>query len=82
MLTDLTLTQAQAKLRAGEISAVELTQAHLDRIDAVEPRVNAFLTRTSEQALAAAHAADQRRQNGDDAPLLGIPLAIKDVLVT
>jgi aspartyl-tRNA(Asn)/glutamyl-tRNA(Gln) amidotransferase subunit A len=82
MLTDLTLTEAQAQLRAGQITAVELTQAHLDRIAAVEPKVRAFLTVTAEQALAAAAQADQRRQDGDDTPLLGIPLALKDVLVT
>ena len=82
MLTDLTLTQAQAKLRAGEITALALTQAHLDRIRAVDPQVHAFLTLTDEQALAAAAAADQRRAAGEDAPLLGIPLAIKDVLMT
>jgi aspartyl-tRNA(Asn)/glutamyl-tRNA(Gln) amidotransferase subunit A len=82
MLTDLTLTQARAKLRAGAITAVELTQAHLDRIQALDPHIHAFLTLAAEQALAAAAQADRRRQNGDDAPLLGIPLAIKDVLMT
>jgi aspartyl-tRNA(Asn)/glutamyl-tRNA(Gln) amidotransferase subunit A len=81
-LTDLTLTQAQTKLRAGEVTAVELTQAHLDRIEALNPRLQAFLTITSELALQAAAQADQRLQEGDPAPLLGIPLAIKDVLVT
>ena len=82
MLTDLTLTQAQTKLRAGEITAVELTQAHLDRIQAVDPQVKAFLTITAERALEDAAKADLSRQQGADTPLLGIPLAIKDVLVT
>jgi aspartyl-tRNA(Asn)/glutamyl-tRNA(Gln) amidotransferase subunit A len=82
MLTDLTLTEAQKRLCAGEITAVELTQAHLDRIRAIDPQVNAFLTMTEEQALTAAEQADQRRRNGENAPLLGIPLAIKDVLMT
>jgi len=82
MLTDLTLVQAQAKLRAGEITAVELTQAHLDRIQQLDPQVKAFLTLTPDLALAAAEQADQRRQQGEDTPLLGIPLAIKDVLTT
>ena len=82
MLTDLTLTEAQQKLRAGEITALDLTQAHLDRIQAVDSQVMAFLTLTAEQALAAARQADQRRQDGDESPLLGIPLAIKDVLMT
>ena len=82
MLTDLTLTEAQAQLRAGAITAVELTQAHLDRIRRVDPQVRAFLTITGEQALESAAQADQRRQHGDDTPLLGIPLAIKDALIT
>jgi aspartyl-tRNA(Asn)/glutamyl-tRNA(Gln) amidotransferase subunit A len=82
MLTDLTLTQAQAQLRAGDITAVELAQAHLGRIRILDPQVKAFLTVTEETALAAAERADQCRRAGDDAPLLGIPLAIKDVLST
>ncbi len=82
MLTDLTLTEARQKLRAGDLTAVELTQAHLDRIRALDPQVCAYLTVTAEQALAAAEHADQRLQQGDDTPLLGIPLAIKDVLMT
>ncbi len=82
MHTDLTLTEAQRKLRAGEITAVELTQAHLDRIGALEPALHAFLTVTAERALEAAAQADRRRAAGDDSPLLGIPLAIKDVLAT
>ncbi|MBN1967642.1 MAG: Asp-tRNA(Asn)/Glu-tRNA(Gln) amidotransferase subunit GatA [Anaerolineae bacterium] len=82
MLTDLTLTQAQERLRAGAITSVELTQAHLDRIRAVDPQVKAYLTVTAEQALEAAAQVDRRRQQGEDTPLLGIPLAIKDVLMT
>src|SRR5690606_19116958 len=53
-----------------------------DRIAAVDGRVRAYLTVTGERALAQAAEADRRRAQGDDAPLLGIPLAIKDVLVT
>ncbi len=82
MLTELTLTQAQDKLRAGEITAVALTQAHLDRIKALNPALHAFLVVTEERALAQAEAVDRRRANGEDTPLLGIPLAIKDVLMT
>ena len=81
-LYELTLTEARAGLRAGEFSAVELTQALLDRIAAVDASVKAFLTVTPERALAQAKIADDRRQRGDDAPLLGLPLAIKDVLST
>jgi aspartyl-tRNA(Asn)/glutamyl-tRNA(Gln) amidotransferase subunit A len=81
-LTDLTLTEALAKLRVGELSAVELTQAYLDRIQAVNPQIGAYLTVTGERALEQARQADARRARGEDAPLLGVPLAIKDVLCT
>ena len=81
-LHQLTVLQARAALRAGEITAVQLTQALINRITAVEHQVKAFLTTTPEQALDQAAEADRRRTEGDDAPLLGIPLAIKDVLTT
>jgi aspartyl-tRNA(Asn)/glutamyl-tRNA(Gln) amidotransferase subunit A len=81
-LHELTVLQARDALRRGEITAVQLTQALLDRIAALEPRLHAYLTVTEERALADAAAADRRRAHGDDAPLLGIPLAIKDVLAT
>lgn len=82
MLTTLTIEQAQTKLRAGEITAVQLAQAHLDRIRALDPQVHAFLTVTEALALEMAEAADRRRAQGEGGPLLGIPLAIKDVLMT
>ncbi|MEQ8674082.1 MAG: Asp-tRNA(Asn)/Glu-tRNA(Gln) amidotransferase subunit GatA [Aggregatilineales bacterium] len=81
-LIDLTISEALAKLNAGEISSVELTQAHLNQIDRLDDQIKAFITVTPERALAQAEAADQARANGDDKPLLGIPLAIKDVLST
>lgn len=81
-LTDLTITEALTQLRNGVITAVDLTQAHLDQIQAYDERVRAFITVAAEQALAQAQAADEARANGDDRPLLGIPLAIKDVLST
>ncbi len=82
MLTDLTLSEARAALRAGAITAVALAQAHLERIRALEPDLHAYLTVTEDLALQAAEDADRRRANGDESPLLGIPLAIKDVLMT
>ena len=81
-LIDLTISEALAKLNAGEISSVELTQAHLNQIDRLDDQIKAFITVTPERALAQAEAADQARAKGDDKPLLGIPLAIKDVLST
>lgn len=81
-LHHLTVHQAIAALRAGEISAVQLTQALLDRIAATDSQVKAYINVTADLALEQAADADRRRQQGDDAPLLGIPLAIKDVLAT
>jgi aspartyl-tRNA(Asn)/glutamyl-tRNA(Gln) amidotransferase subunit A len=85
-LTDLTLLEAAAQLRAGQVSSRELTEACLERVAAVDPRLNAFLAVTPELARAAADAADERRAawRRDPAvplhPLAGLPLAIKDVL--
>ena len=69
-------------MAAGEISAVELTEAVQDRILAVDNDVKAYLTMTPEEALAQARAADERRAAGEDGLLLGIPMAIKDILCT
>jgi len=79
-LYELTIHQAHQYLRAGETSSVELTQACLERIRAVDERIRAYLTVTDELALAQAQEADRRRREGEDNPLLGIPLAIKDVI--
>ncbi|MCX6043668.1 MAG: Asp-tRNA(Asn)/Glu-tRNA(Gln) amidotransferase subunit GatA, partial [Chloroflexi bacterium] len=79
---ELTIHEALAGLRAGEFTSVELTQALLDRITAVDGQVKAYLTVTADRALAQAAQADARRQRGEEAPLLGVPLAIKDVLAT
>lgn len=78
----LTAADLAGKLQAGEISAVEATQAHLDRIDAVDHDVHAFL-HVSSSALDTARRIDERRAAGDAlGPLAGVPLAVKDVLVT
>lgn len=77
-----TAAELGEKLAAGEISSREATQAHLDRIAAVDGDVHAFL-HVNDGALAAADAVDARRAAGDElGPLAGVPLAIKDVLVT
>lgn len=81
-LTELTLTEALSKLRSGEIKSTELTQAYLDRIQQRDPQVHAYLTVTAERAMDQAKAADERRAKGEDTLLLGVPLAIKDVLCT
>ncbi|MEU5945482.1 Asp-tRNA(Asn)/Glu-tRNA(Gln) amidotransferase subunit GatA [Micromonospora sp. NPDC047465] len=82
-LTRLTATEIAGLVAAGETSAVEVTQAHLDRIAAVDDRVHAFLHVDSEGALAAAREVDARRAAGEElGPLAGVPVAVKDVLTT
>jgi aspartyl-tRNA(Asn)/glutamyl-tRNA(Gln) amidotransferase subunit A len=81
-LHELTIHEAQDLLQKGGISSVELTQAVIDRIVAVDNDVKAYLTLTPELALEQAREADRRRAAGEDNPLLGIPLAIKDVICT
>lgn len=82
-LYELSIKQALDLLGKKEVSSLELTRACLERIDALEPHLHAFLTRTSELALEQAKAADERRAKGGDLPaLLGLPIAVKDVLCT
>jgi aspartyl-tRNA(Asn)/glutamyl-tRNA(Gln) amidotransferase subunit A len=78
----LTITQAHEMLERREISSVELTRAVLDRIAALEPRIEAFITVTADQALDDARRADAQIAAGRLSPLTGIPLGLKDVLCT
>jgi aspartyl-tRNA(Asn)/glutamyl-tRNA(Gln) amidotransferase subunit A len=80
-LCDLTAAELGARLRAGETSSAEITASCLARIDAVDERVRAFLTRTDELARSQAAAADSRLEAGAPA-VAGIPIALKDVLST
>ena len=81
-LTRLSAADLAAKLVAGEVSSVEATQAHLDRIAAVDGDVHAYL-HVSDHALDVAQDIDRRRAAGEQlGQLAGVPLAIKDVLVT
>ncbi|SER66785.1 aspartyl-tRNA(Asn)/glutamyl-tRNA(Gln) amidotransferase subunit A [Propionibacterium cyclohexanicum] len=70
------------RIAAGEQSSVEITQAFLDQIDAVEPQVHAFLSVDHHGALEQAAAVDARRAAGEDlpSPLAGVPVAVKDLL--
>ncbi|HEY0756694.1 MAG TPA: Asp-tRNA(Asn)/Glu-tRNA(Gln) amidotransferase subunit GatA [Ktedonobacteraceae bacterium] len=82
-LYKLSIEEAGRLLRAGKLSSVELTQAHLDRIRAVDDKVKAFTLVTDDLALKQAEKADRRIRNGEDVtPLTGIPLGIKDVICT
>jgi aspartyl-tRNA(Asn)/glutamyl-tRNA(Gln) amidotransferase subunit A len=77
-----TLTQLAADLRARRVSSTELTRLFLDRIERFDTTLNAFITVTAEQALAAAAAADRRLAKGEASSLTGIPLAHKDIFCT
>jgi aspartyl-tRNA(Asn)/glutamyl-tRNA(Gln) amidotransferase subunit A len=81
-LYELTIHEAGDGLAAGEFTSVDLAEAVLERIVATDNEVKAYLTLTPEEALAQARDADARRSQGEKGPLLGIPLAIKDVLCT
>ena len=81
-LHQLTIHEAHDHLIAGEFSAVELTEALLGRIVAVDNDVKAYLTLLPDEALEQARVVDARLAAGEDGPLLGIPVAIKDVLCT
>jgi aspartyl-tRNA(Asn)/glutamyl-tRNA(Gln) amidotransferase subunit A len=76
-----TAAQMADALAKGEVTSVELTQAHLDRISAVDGQVKAFLHVDTEGALAQAKDVDARRKSGEKlSPIAGVPLALKDVL--
>ncbi len=81
-LTDLTLAEARDGLRAKRFSAVELTEAYLAAIEALNPKLNAYVLVTGEGARAQAAAADAALARGDARALTGIPLAIKDLFCT
>ncbi len=78
-----TIAELSADLAAKKYSSVELTQYFLSRIQKFDKELNSFITVTEDEAIAQAHKADQRRANGDtSSPLIGIPLAHKDIFCT
>jgi aspartyl-tRNA(Asn)/glutamyl-tRNA(Gln) amidotransferase subunit A len=81
-LSQLTLEQAVALLERKDVSSVDLTRAALDRIRATDGDIHSFITVTEDVALAQARAADERRGRGEAGPLLGVPVGIKDVILT
>jgi aspartyl-tRNA(Asn)/glutamyl-tRNA(Gln) amidotransferase subunit A len=80
MLNELTISELGERLASREVSSREATLACLERIRRVENRVRAFISYDRENALAQADDADCRLAAGERAPLLGVPLAIKDVI--
>ena len=81
-LHEFSLRELRRGLQERDFSSVELTTTLLKRISALNPALNAFVTLTESKALAAAAAADARRAAGEDGPLLGIPMAHKDIFCT
>ncbi len=79
-LTSLTIKEASRLLRLGSVSSADLVTAHVQRIERVDPRVNAYLRLTQELWEKQADEADRKIRQGDAGPLCGIPIAIKDVL--
>lgn len=79
---NLTIAELSRSLRNGQMSSEELTRNFLARIERLNPALNAFITVTAEQAINEAKAADARLAKGDNNPLLGIPIAQKDIFCT
>ena len=81
-LHELSVHELHARLKTKEVSSVEATRAMLARIEATDQQVNAFITVTSEDALAAAEEADRRIAAGQADILTGVPVGLKDIFVT
>ena len=83
MLASLSIRELRELLARREVSALEVARAHLDRIDALDDEtVRSLLTVTRERAEEQAKQADARLRAGENAPLLGVPMILKDVLTT
>jgi aspartyl-tRNA(Asn)/glutamyl-tRNA(Gln) amidotransferase subunit A len=81
-INKLTITEARKGLQRGDFSSIALTRAFLERIDSLDERLHAFLTVVDELAVKQAAEADDRLAAGDETPLLGIPVAVKDIIIT
>src|SRR6266478_8198711 len=77
-----TIAELGARYRKRDLSPVEVTQALLARIEKLDPILHAFVTLTADSALAEARAAEEALRRGDARPLLGIPVAHKDIYLT
>jgi len=78
----ITITQARELLQSKKLSSTQLTEAVFDRIDLVEDKVKAFTHLMRDKALQQAKAADSKIARGEEQPLLGIPIALKDLICT
>ncbi len=82
-LTSLSLSEASARLRSGQLTSLSLTQACLEKIEKLNPILNAFITVTADAALREAQSADKAIAEGRySGPLQGIPIALKDLIDT
>lgn len=81
-LTQLTVTEMRRRLDNGETTAQSLARAHLDRIRSLDDQVNAFVTVCEEEALRRADEAQERIEKGEAGALTGIPIALKDNIIT
>ncbi|MBI5562996.1 MAG: Asp-tRNA(Asn)/Glu-tRNA(Gln) amidotransferase subunit GatA [Deltaproteobacteria bacterium] len=82
-ITELAIHETAELLAKKELTSVQVTEAYLKRIGAVDGRVNAFITVTPDEAIAAAKEADERiRRGADVTPITGVPLSVKDIFCT
>src|SRR5690625_1350561 len=82
-LIGLTAAELAQRLASGEVTSLQATRSHLGRLGAAEEEIHAFWHVNTDEALAAARNVDARRAAGEDLPeLAGVPVAVKDVLVT
>lgn len=81
-LNQLTIHELQEKIKNGETTAAQITEAVFSRINAVEERVHSYIRLIQEEAQAAAKKADEEIKKGNIKPLTGIPIALKDIVCT
>src|SRR3989344_9519365 len=81
-LNELNIKQAREGIQRKEFSSFELVSACLEKIKKLNPTLNAFISVCEEEALKDARKTDKAMQNGNTSPLLGIPIALKDLFLT
>jgi aspartyl-tRNA(Asn)/glutamyl-tRNA(Gln) amidotransferase subunit A len=81
-MQDKTIAELTASLRKGDFTSIDLISHYLARIEALDPRLNSFISVAAEGALAAARRADERLRRGEGGLLTGIPIAHKDIFCT